>query len=314
MQKFGIGQPVPRIEDPRFITGRGRYVDDFDLPHQCHGVVVMSPHAHARIKSVGHDKGQSRRRRIGRAHRRRCDGRRTGRAGAADAAGYGRAERLSHAARDPRRQEGPRGRRARRFRRRGDAQSSAQRRRADRDRIRAAAGRDRRRGRGEAGRAGAVGRSAEQHLVHADDGQQGRNRRRLCQCQARRQAQAQQCAHQRQFDRAARRDRPISSRQRQLHIVLDDAEPARHPLVGCRPGAESRRDKTARHLARCRRRLRHEARRLPRGRAGGLGVTPRRRPPGEMDRRRARRRCLAIRTAATRSSPENWRSTTRGRF
>ena len=52
MNKFGIGQPVPRVEDPRFITGRGRYVDDFELPHQCYGVVVMSPHAHARIKRV----------------------------------------------------------------------------------------------------------------------------------------------------------------------------------------------------------------------------------------------------------------------
>ena len=52
MNKFGIGQPVPRVEDPRFITGRGRYVDDIDLPHQCYGVVVMSPHAHARIKRV----------------------------------------------------------------------------------------------------------------------------------------------------------------------------------------------------------------------------------------------------------------------
>jgi len=41
VQKFGIGQPVPRVEDPRFITGRGRYVDDFDLPRQCYGVVVM---------------------------------------------------------------------------------------------------------------------------------------------------------------------------------------------------------------------------------------------------------------------------------
>ncbi|HEY5063368.1 MAG TPA: xanthine dehydrogenase family protein molybdopterin-binding subunit [Xanthobacteraceae bacterium] len=50
--KFGIGQPVPRVEDPRFITGRGRYVDDFDLPLQCHAVVVMSPHAHARIKGI----------------------------------------------------------------------------------------------------------------------------------------------------------------------------------------------------------------------------------------------------------------------
>ncbi len=52
MNKFGIGQPVPRVEDPRFITGRGRYVDDIELPRQCHGVLVMSPHAHARIKRV----------------------------------------------------------------------------------------------------------------------------------------------------------------------------------------------------------------------------------------------------------------------
>jgi carbon-monoxide dehydrogenase large subunit len=52
VNKFGLGQPVPRVEDPRFITGRGRYVDDIDLPHQCHGVVVMSPHAHARITRV----------------------------------------------------------------------------------------------------------------------------------------------------------------------------------------------------------------------------------------------------------------------
>ena len=50
--KFGIGQPVPRLEDARFITGRGRFVDDIELPRQCHGVVVMSPHAHARIKRV----------------------------------------------------------------------------------------------------------------------------------------------------------------------------------------------------------------------------------------------------------------------
>ena len=50
--KFGIGQPVPRLEDPRFITGRGRYVDDIDMPLQCYGVLVMSPHAHAHIKSI----------------------------------------------------------------------------------------------------------------------------------------------------------------------------------------------------------------------------------------------------------------------
>ncbi len=59
MQKFGIGQPVPRVEDPRFITGRGRYVDDFDLPHQCHGIVVMSPHAHAIIKKIDASKAKA---------------------------------------------------------------------------------------------------------------------------------------------------------------------------------------------------------------------------------------------------------------
>src|SRR5215469_6645103 len=59
VQKFGIGQPVPRVEDPRFITGRGRYVDDFDLPRQCHGVQIMSPHAHARIKSIDTSKAKA---------------------------------------------------------------------------------------------------------------------------------------------------------------------------------------------------------------------------------------------------------------
>jgi len=50
--KFGIGQPVRRVEDQRFITGRGRYVDDFILPQQAYGVLVMSPHGHARIKRI----------------------------------------------------------------------------------------------------------------------------------------------------------------------------------------------------------------------------------------------------------------------
>src|SRR5215207_7750230 len=52
VNKFGIGQPVRRVEDQRFITGRGNYVDDIALPRQCYGVVVMSPHAHARIVNI----------------------------------------------------------------------------------------------------------------------------------------------------------------------------------------------------------------------------------------------------------------------
>src|SRR5947209_20520378 len=52
MAKFGIGQAVRRVEDVRFITGAGRYVDDIVLPGMCHGVVLLSPHAHARIKKI----------------------------------------------------------------------------------------------------------------------------------------------------------------------------------------------------------------------------------------------------------------------
>ena len=52
MLKFGIGQSVRRVEDQRLITGRGRYVDDLDLPHQGYGVVIYSPHAHARIRRL----------------------------------------------------------------------------------------------------------------------------------------------------------------------------------------------------------------------------------------------------------------------
>src|SRR5688572_25853262 len=52
MNRFGIGQPVRRVEDARFLTGRSRYVDDIQLPQMLHGAVVMSPHAHARIRSI----------------------------------------------------------------------------------------------------------------------------------------------------------------------------------------------------------------------------------------------------------------------
>ena len=50
--KFGVGQPVPRTEDPRFLKGVGRYVGDMLPPNLAHGVVLRSPHAHARIKSI----------------------------------------------------------------------------------------------------------------------------------------------------------------------------------------------------------------------------------------------------------------------
>ena len=50
--KFALGQAVPRTEDPRLLTGRGRYIDDFVLPRLAHACVLRSPHAHARIHSI----------------------------------------------------------------------------------------------------------------------------------------------------------------------------------------------------------------------------------------------------------------------
>jgi aerobic carbon-monoxide dehydrogenase large subunit len=52
MGEFAIGQGVSRFEDPRLIRGGGRYVDDVKLPGMAHAVVLHSPHAHARIRSI----------------------------------------------------------------------------------------------------------------------------------------------------------------------------------------------------------------------------------------------------------------------
>ncbi|MDV3293185.1 MAG: xanthine dehydrogenase family protein molybdopterin-binding subunit [Nitrososphaerales archaeon] len=53
-----IGQALKRVEDPRFITGAGKYSDDIVLPNMLHGFFVRSLHAHARIRSVDPSKAQ----------------------------------------------------------------------------------------------------------------------------------------------------------------------------------------------------------------------------------------------------------------
>src|SRR5256884_9191258 len=47
-----LGKSIKRREDPRFITGRGTYVDDVKLPGTTWAAFVRSPHAHARIKKI----------------------------------------------------------------------------------------------------------------------------------------------------------------------------------------------------------------------------------------------------------------------
>jgi carbon-monoxide dehydrogenase large subunit len=50
--KFGVGQAVPRQEDPILLQGRGRYTDDISLPGEFHAVMVRSPYAHGVIKGI----------------------------------------------------------------------------------------------------------------------------------------------------------------------------------------------------------------------------------------------------------------------
>ena len=52
MTKFGMAQPVRRVEDPRLLIGDGKYTDDIHLAGETHGVVLRSPHAAARILSI----------------------------------------------------------------------------------------------------------------------------------------------------------------------------------------------------------------------------------------------------------------------
>ena len=53
MAKFGIGDSVRRVEDPRLLTGGGRYTDDTPLSQPAARLYVLrSPHAHADIKGI----------------------------------------------------------------------------------------------------------------------------------------------------------------------------------------------------------------------------------------------------------------------
>ena len=52
----GMGHSVQRKEDPRFLQGKGNYVDDLKLPGMLHLDIVRSPLAHARIKSINAEK------------------------------------------------------------------------------------------------------------------------------------------------------------------------------------------------------------------------------------------------------------------
>src|SRR5215212_5233152 len=50
--KFAIGQPVPRSEDPVLLRGEARYSDDWNLPGQAYGWIVRSPYAHGTLRGI----------------------------------------------------------------------------------------------------------------------------------------------------------------------------------------------------------------------------------------------------------------------
>src|SRR6202166_2228648 len=54
---YGIGARLPRLEDARFLEGRGQFCADIALPGTLHAAFVRSPHAHARILAVRKPQG-----------------------------------------------------------------------------------------------------------------------------------------------------------------------------------------------------------------------------------------------------------------
>ncbi|MGB7185864.1 MAG: hypothetical protein WBD21_04645, partial [Candidatus Acidiferrales bacterium] len=54
-----VGRPMKRKEDPRLIQGLAHYVDDLHLAGMLHMVVVRSPYAHARIRSIDASRAKS---------------------------------------------------------------------------------------------------------------------------------------------------------------------------------------------------------------------------------------------------------------
>src|SRR3954447_600157 len=47
-----LGEPIKRVEDPRFITGNGNYVADIVLPSMAYMAILRSPYANANIRSI----------------------------------------------------------------------------------------------------------------------------------------------------------------------------------------------------------------------------------------------------------------------
>src|SRR5262245_39985204 len=52
LNKYGVGQPVRRTEDPVLVQGQGKYTDDLSLPGQAYAMFVRSQVGHGTIKGI----------------------------------------------------------------------------------------------------------------------------------------------------------------------------------------------------------------------------------------------------------------------
>ena len=52
LDRYAIGQPVPRSEDPVLVSGKGRFTDDVNLPGQAYCAIVRSHYAHGMIRGI----------------------------------------------------------------------------------------------------------------------------------------------------------------------------------------------------------------------------------------------------------------------
>ena len=275
----GIGQPVRRREDLRLVRGAGRYTADENLPGQVYAVMVRSPHAHARIRSIATDEAKA------------APGVLAVLTGA-DFVADG-LKPIPHKPWSPHPTEAqlhikgdeppfeaphyPLPTDKARFRRRsgGDGRCrnrarGERRRRAGRDRLRRLAGGGRnRRGRAPGCAAGARRRAVECLLRRRARRRRG-DRRRLCPRRARDAVRDLGAARHRRADGAARRARRLRCRDRPLHRLCRQRrrgaaeERSRHHArraAGKSPRADAGRRRQFRHP-------RHDLRRI---RAGGVG-------------------------------------------
>src|SRR3954470_22053876 len=59
VSSYGVGQPVPRTEDPTLLRGDGRYTDDLNEPGQAYAYIVRSQYAHGFLRNINFEKAAS---------------------------------------------------------------------------------------------------------------------------------------------------------------------------------------------------------------------------------------------------------------